>query len=148
MPSKNFSGQYASLETIAEYIAQASQEAGFDSKDTYAIQLAVDEACSNIIEHGYGEKKGGKICCGYQVLEDGLKITLQDWGEPFNPDEIPTPNFDVDLCDLKSRGAGLYFMKKLMDEVHFDFSSGDGNILTMIKRKTASPKNNPGLTSG
>ena len=88
MPSKNFAGQYTSLETIAEYITQASQDAGFDSKDTYAIQLAVDEACSNIIEHGYGEKKGGKICCGYQILENGLEITIQDWGKPFKPDEL------------------------------------------------------------
>lgn len=135
MPSKNFAGQFTSLEAIADFIAQASQDAGFDSKGIYAIQLAVDEACSNIIEHGYDELDHGKICCSYEVLKDGLKITIQDWGTPFNPDKVPEPNFEVDLCDLKPRGAGLYFIKKLMDEVQFDFDSGDGNLLTMVKRK-------------
>ena len=135
MPSKKFAGQYASLEAISEFVAQAAEEAEFDSKGIYAIKLAVDEACSNIIEHGYEEKKGGQIRCSYQVLNDGVKITLQDWGKPFNPEEIPDPNFNVELQDLKPRGAGLYFMKKLMDEVRFDFKSGDGNLLIMIKRK-------------
>lgn len=135
MPSKTFAGQYTSLEAIADFFAQAAQDAGFDSKGIYAIKLAVDEACSNIIEHGYGEDEGGKICCGYKVLRDGLKITIQDWSKPFKPEDVPDPNFDVNLCDLKPRGAGLYFMKNLMDEVIFDFESGDGNILIMIKRK-------------
>ena len=135
MPSKTFAGQYTSLTDIAEFVAQAAKEAGFDSKGTYAIKLAVDEACSNIVEHGYGENEGDEICCSYEVLKDGLKITIQDWSEPFNPGDIPEPNFDVDLDDLKPRGAGLYFMKNLMDEVEFDFNSGDGNLLVMIKRR-------------
>jgi serine/threonine-protein kinase RsbW len=135
MPLKTFAGQYNSLAEIADFFAQAAQEAGFNSKDTYAVKLAVDEACSNIIEHGYNEEKNAEICCSYEVLNDGLKIIIQDWGKPFTPDEVPEPDFDVDLCDLKPRGAGLYFMKKLMDEVSFDFDSGDGNILVMIKHK-------------
>ena len=135
MPSKTFAGQFASLAEIADFYAQAAQEAGFDSKETYAVKLAVDEACSNIIEHGYGEETCAEICCSYDVTDQGLKITIQDWGKTFAPDEIPEPNFNVDLCELKPRGAGLYFMKKLMDEVEFDFESGDGNILVMIKRK-------------
>ena len=135
MPSKNFTGQFTSLAAIADFYAQAAQEAGFGSKDTYAVKLAVDEACSNIIEHGYCGETDAEICCGYEVLDEGLKITIQDWGTPFAPEEIPEPNFNVDLCDLKPRGAGLYFMKKLMDEVEFDFESGDGNLLVMIKNK-------------
>jgi serine/threonine-protein kinase RsbW len=135
MPSKTFPGQYTSLEAISDFIAQAAQEAGFDSKGIYAIKLAVDEACSNIIEHSYGEKNEGNICCDYKIIHNGLEITIQDWGKPFNPDEVPDPNFNVVLEDLEPRGAGLYFMKNLMDEVMFDFESGDGNILVMIKRK-------------
>ena len=135
MPSKTFAGQYTSLAAIADFIARAAQEAGLNSKETYAVKLAVDEACSNIIEHSYQEEKGAKIRCSYIILNDGLKITIQDWGKPFSPDEIPDPNFEVDLNDLEPRGAGLYFMKNLMDEVKFDFESGDGNILTMIKHK-------------
>jgi serine/threonine-protein kinase RsbW len=133
MPSKTFVGQYTSLAAIADFIEKAAQEAGFNSKDTYAVKLAVDEACSNIIEHGYQEQKGSKIRCSYVILKDRLKITIQDWGKPFAPGEIPDPDFNVSLFDLGPRGAGLYFMKNLMDEIKWDFESGDGNILTMVK---------------
>jgi serine/threonine-protein kinase RsbW len=135
MPSKTFAGQYTSLAAIADFIAQAAQEANLNSKDTYAVKLAVDEACSNIIEHSYQEQEGSKIRCSYAVLKDGLKITIQDWGKPFAPGEVPDPDFNVALCDLEPRGAGLYFMKNLMDELKWDFESGDGNILTMVKHK-------------
>ena len=135
MPSKTFAGQYTSLAAIADFIAQAAQEAGLNSKDTYAVKLAVDEACSNIIEHSYQEQEGAKIRCSYVILKDGLKINIQDWGRPFTPDEIPDPDFNVALNDLQPRGAGLYFMRNLMDEIKWDFESGDGNILTMVKHK-------------
>ena len=135
MPSKTFAGRYACLADIAEFFDQAAQEAGFDSQNTYAIKLAVDEACTNIIEHGYGGEDCGEICCRYDVLPDGLEITMRDWGKAFDPDAIPEPNFDVPLQKLKTRGAGLYFLKKLMDEVNFEFETGDGNVLTLVKRK-------------
>ena len=96
MPSKTFAGQFTSLAAIADFIAQAAQEAGFNSKDTYAVKLAVDEACSNIIEHGYHEHEGSKIRCSYAILKDGLKITIQDWGEPFAPGhELPVKITEV-----------------------------------------------------
>jgi serine/threonine-protein kinase RsbW len=135
MPSNTFAGRYTNLAAIAEFVAQAAQEAGLNSKETYAVKLAVDEACTNIIEHSYGGESNSDILCSYEVIKDGLKITIQDWGKPFAPDEIPEPNFDVDLCDLEPRGAGLFFMKNMMDEVTFDFESGDGNILVMIKKR-------------
>lgn len=135
MPSKTFAGQYTSLAAIADFFAQAAQEIGLNSKDTYAVKLAVDEACSNIIEHGYQEQEGSKIRCSYHILKDKIKITIQDWGKPFTPSEIPDPDFNVALCDLEPRGAGLYLMRNLMDEVKWDFESGDGNILTMVKHK-------------
>ena len=43
MPSKKFAGRYASLEKIADFIAQAAQEAGFDNKGIYAITEKEDE---------------------------------------------------------------------------------------------------------
>ena len=135
MPSKTFVGQYASLAEIADFIAQAAQEAGLNSKDTYAVKLAVDEACSNIIEHSYQEQEDGQIRCSYVILKAGLEVTIQDWGRPFSPDEIPDPDFNVSLNDLQPRGAGLFFMRNLMDEIKWDFESGDGNILTMIKNR-------------
>jgi serine/threonine-protein kinase RsbW len=135
MPTKIFPGRYTSLADISEFIAQAAQEAGFDSKDIYTVKLAVDEACTNIIEHGYGGEGIGKIECSYSFDTEALTIKLRDWGGTFDPNDVPDPDFNVPLENLQPRGAGLYFMRKLMDKVQFSFNEKEGNQLIMVKKK-------------
>jgi len=135
MPTKIFPGRYASLAEISEFVAQASQDSGFDNKSVYAIKLAVDEACTNIIEHGYGGEGNGEIECTCDVETDALTIKLRDWGKAFSPNDVPDPDFDVLLENLQPRGAGLFFMRKLMDDVQFSFDDREGNLLVMVKRK-------------
>jgi len=54
--TKSFPGKYSSLERIGDFVRKIAKEAGFESLSVYSIEMAVDEACSNIIEHAYGEK--------------------------------------------------------------------------------------------
>lgn len=133
MPTKMFPGRYTSLAKISEFVGLAAQAAGFDSKSVYAVKLAVDEACTNIIEHGYGGEGIGKIECSYHYDAKGLTIELRDWGKKFNPCEVPEPDYDVPLEELQPRGAGLYLMRQLMDDVQFFFNDEDGNLLKLIK---------------
>jgi len=135
MPQKTFVGRLENLSQIGQYIAKAARKAGLDDEAIYAVELAVDEAATNIIEHGYGEGQDGKIVCSYEILQDGLKIILKDNAGEFDPDSVPEPSFyGKKIENLTPRGLGLFFIKKLMDEVIFDFSPGDGNSLTLIKK--------------
>lgn len=135
MPTQTFAGKYKYLAEIAEFISGVARDAGFDSKQVYALQLAVDEACTNIIEHGYGGEGRGDIVCACDPSANGLTITLKDWGKGFDPKGIPKPDYDVPLENLKPRGAGLYLMKKIMDKVQYKFDEAEGNQLTMFKRR-------------
>jgi serine/threonine-protein kinase RsbW len=130
-----FPGRLESLADIRDYVVQAAKRAGFNEKDVYAVELAVDEACTNIIEHAYGNKGVGEIELTCDIKTDELVITLRDQGKPFDPAKVPEPNFSVGLEELKPRGAGLFIMKKMMDEVKFTFDSEKGNTLRMVKRK-------------
>jgi serine/threonine-protein kinase RsbW len=134
MPTKTFPGRYTSLAGISEFIAKAAKDAGFKSKDIYAVKLAVDEACTNIIEHAYGGESEQQIECSCCSDSEGLTIKLRDWGAAFDPHKVPTPDFNVPLEELESRGAGLFFMRELMDEIKFKFDSS-GNLLVMKKKK-------------
>ncbi len=139
---------YASLERIGIFVNQVSKEAGFNEADCYKVQLAVDEACSNIIEHAYGgEATGEDITCTCKITEDDLIVELFDHGQAFDPAEIPPPNVTAALHARETGGLGLYFMRQLMDEVLFSFSPGSkdknggksrqGNHLILIKHKEA-----------
>lgn len=135
MPTRTFPGDYKSLAAIGEFITEIARSVGLESSQIYSVQLAVDEACTNIIEHGYGGEGQGEIICECEQIKDGLEIKLRDWGKSFDPNQIPEPDYDVPLEKLQSRGAGLYLMQKTMDEIQFKFDNTKGNLLTMIKLK-------------
>ena len=135
MVTRNFPGNFKSLAPISEFIVTQAEEVGFSPNDVYAIQTAVDEACANIIDHAYGGEDIGDIKISVKTLRNGLQIILKDKGEPFDPDEVPEPDTSSPLEIRKERGLGVFFMRKLMDDVIFDFSSHHGNTLTLIKYK-------------
>jgi serine/threonine-protein kinase RsbW len=135
MPKRIFPGNFGSLEGISEFIVEKAQKAGFSPNDVYAIQTAVDEACSNIIDHAYGGENKGEIFIKVTETKENLKIVLRDQGEPFDPENVPEPDLTSALEHRKERGLGIFFMQKLMDEVIFEFSEKRGNKLTLVKHK-------------
>lgn len=135
MYKATFPGRYKSLAKISEFVSRAIKEAGFDETTAYAVLVAVDEACTNIIEHAYGGEEQGDIQCSCEVTEDSLTIILRDRGAPFDPTAIPEPDFSVPLQELECRGAGLVLIQRIMDEIHFSSTPEGENVLTMVKRR-------------
>jgi len=129
-----FPGRFSSLAKIARLVRQASEEAGLNDTATYDVELAVDEACTNIIEHSYGGEGKGRIQCTCMTTEGGLCVTLRDWGSPFEPGYVPRPRRDVPLSKLRSRGAGLGLIQASMDKVRYARDPGGGNVLTLMKK--------------
>jgi serine/threonine-protein kinase RsbW len=118
--------------------------AGLGSRAVYAVQVAVDEACSNIMEHAYGGEGRGTIECTCRTTRDHLVIKLHDHGRPFDPATIPKPDLHADLAERHAGGLGLYFIQQLMDCVQFESTPEKGNTLTLTKRgETAAGPESP-----
>ena len=135
----NISAHYENLNAVREFVGWIASAAGMSERSVFAVQMAADEACTNIIEHAYGGESNQKIDCFCQVTPQELVITLHDHGQPFNPLKVPEPDFTASLEERDNGGLGLYLMRKLMDDVQFTFQPSDqprDNILTMIKRRT------------
>jgi len=128
-------GEFEHLAKIADFIDQVGREAGFDEDVIFHVQMAVDEACSNIIEHAYGSDKRGDILLHCKCQGGEWVVTLKDSGQAFDPTKVPTPKLGADLDEIQAGGLGLYFMRQLMDEVHFTFDRELGNELRMVKRE-------------
>jgi serine/threonine-protein kinase RsbW len=129
-------GQFNRLTEIAAFVTQSARRCGLNDDDVFHVEMAVDEACSNIIEHAYAAQAGDiEVACRCPVAGQ-FEVVLRDSGQPFDPEEVPMPNVGspVDLDTLNEGGLGLYFMRKLMDEVRFESAPGHGNTLTMLKR--------------
>ncbi len=128
------SSSLESLGEISDFVVSAARAAGLDDQAVWEVQLAVDEAATNVILHAYGGHEEGPITVQVDVRDDEFVICLHDRGKPFDPDAVPHPDLDSPLEARKTGGLGLYLMRKLMDRVDFHFDAGGYNLVTMAKR--------------
>jgi serine/threonine-protein kinase RsbW len=133
MRSIAFPGRFSSLNEIRAFYAQAAEEAALDQKSICEVELAVDEAAANIIDHAYEGEGKGDIECTYLAEPGKLEVIMRDRGRPFDPAKVKMPNTKDLPKRRKAGGLGLHFMNSLMDSVVFSFSKKDGNELRMIK---------------
>lgn len=122
------------LSDIAEFIQEAAGASGLDENQTYDIQMAVDEACTNIIQHAYHGRPDGTIDIVCEPRGKEFVVTLRDYGDHFDPKKVARPDTRKPLELRKIGGLGLFFIYTLMDRVKFDFSTARGNELTMAKK--------------
>jgi serine/threonine-protein kinase RsbW len=97
MQSIQFIAKFEYLDAIREFVGEIARAGGFSSKDVYNIQLAADEAASNIIEHAYEDVKNGVLEISCDVKDGALTIRMVDHGESFEPSTIPLPDLTADL---------------------------------------------------
>jgi len=125
--------EYSHLASIRRFVGEVGEDLDIPERALYELQLAVDEACTNVIEHGY-KGVGGKIEIQILPLNGGVQVVIRDWGIPFDPDSVPEPDVSAPLEERPLGGVGLFLMRKVMSQVHFDFDPQEGNTLTMIKK--------------
>ena len=122
------------LALIREFVAAVGVQAGFSSKELGQLELAVDEACANVIEHAYGPEVTKEVCIRATLDEDSVQIEVVDTGKGFDPSQVSQQNLDQMVAERRSGGLGMRLMKTLMDEVHYLVIPGQKNELRMIKR--------------
>lgn len=120
------------LSVIADFLATSMTQLDI-RKGIYEVQLAVDEACTNIIHHAYSSERG-TITISCELQDKDLVITIRDSGSPFDPSAVPPPDLRTNLEERRVGGLGIHLMRNIMDEVSYDFDSEKGN--TLIMRKT------------
>jgi anti-sigma regulatory factor (Ser/Thr protein kinase) len=137
---KCFRAEFCILDDVREFVGQAAETCGLDSDDVYRVQMAVDEAFSNIVEHAYAGEPLEEVECECVISTHKLTIILSDHGKPFDPNKVPRPRIHDPLDDREKGGLGIFFMRKLMDEIEYEMVAEPGkirprNVLTMVKRK-------------
>jgi serine/threonine-protein kinase RsbW len=127
---------YEAVRQIDSAIVELLQRAGgVDDETLYGVELAVHEVCTNIVEHAYGEKPGGRIAVHAAVEKSGfgskrrLLVELRDSGDAYTP----PPTNEIDLDTPHEGGYGLYLSRALLDEVRYE-RQALGNRWQLSKR--------------
>jgi len=129
--------QHANLRVISHFVHGIAHRLSLSDKSLFDIELAVEEAATNIINHAYPDAvTKGDILLHAEEINDRVQITLTDWGEPLNPHDVKPFDMDAPVETRIKGGMGLHFIHKLMDKVerHIAELPGEPNILTLEKR--------------
>lgn len=117
------------LETAQTFVRDNALRAGFDESRVQRIELALEEAIINIIDHAYGGNEGELMLCCTPVRE-GFEISLGDAGPPFNPLEAPLEKVASSITAQRVGGMGLPLIRSLADGFHYRREDGR-NVLTL-----------------
>jgi serine/threonine-protein kinase RsbW len=133
----------AELETLIAFRdlieGACGQHPMVDQQTCYDLKLAVEEACANVITHGYAGMNPGSIMLVLEFGRERVRVTLTDFGHPFEPCEPEAPDVEASLEGGLSHGFGLYFIYQTMDHISYK-TAEDGNHLMFIKRLPSSRK--------
>jgi serine/threonine-protein kinase RsbW len=124
----------ANLSMIRDFVTSIGEQAGLEPADVAKLELAVDEACANVIEHAYSRDMTKEVSVRATVDADAVEIDVIDTGQGFDPAAIEQVDLDKLISARKSGGLGMRLMKTLMDEVHYEMIPGKKNELRMIMR--------------
>ena len=123
------------LAMIREFVSSIGTQAGFSPKEVAQLELAVDEACANVIEHAYGADVTKEVTICATLTEENVQIDVIDTGQGFDPGKIEQKELDKLVSLRKSGGLGMRLIKSLMDEVQYQMIPGQKNELRMVKRR-------------
>jgi serine/threonine-protein kinase RsbW len=120
------------MATIDDFVADAMKKLGTEAQ-SFQVQLAVNEACANIIQYAYSGDCGQPIHISCSTMGNDLVIRIKDKGKPFEPDSVPAPDTQSGLFERELGGLGIFLMKRMMHEVRYVFRAGEYNELIMTR---------------
>lgn len=133
-------GHGSYLTYIRSFVTDLAQQVGFPEEDVAKIEIAVDEACSNVVKHAYSTKKQWcwqhkhpEIRLDVSVVNNQLIIEIQDHGQRFDFSAYRPEAIQQRLKEMKTGGYGVAIMREFMDEVTYNSSDATGNTLRLVK---------------
>lgn len=126
---KNDIEQIVFLEGFIETLAG---EVGIDPSQAMSLNLALEEAVTNVILYAYSEGTVGEVCIDAVWDAGQLTFTVTDSGKPFDPTGKEDADITLSAEERPIGGLGIFLVKQLMDEIKYERVDGK-NILTMKK---------------
>jgi len=128
------------LHLVRCFINQAACQAGFDDAETWKLMLAVDEACTNVIFHGYNRNPEKYFDITVEFKENRFVVHIDDVGKGYDLRNHPTPSMKDYISKPKPGGLGIKIIKNLVDEIDYQ-QTPNRNKLTLTKHLPLEPAN-------
>ncbi|MBR0077254.1 MAG: SpoIIE family protein phosphatase [Bacteroidales bacterium] len=117
---------------LADFMETIAEEKHLNQNDTMSLNLALEEAVTNVILYAYPDGSDGLVDIEAVLREHSIEFTITDSGFPFDPTAAPEADITL-LADERSIGGlGIHLVRQIMDEVRYQ-RRDNKNVLTLIK---------------
>ena len=131
------------LRTVTDFCQSVGRRLELGEKTLFQLDLAIEEAAANIVEHAYLPGKPGDMMLCIESIPDAIRLTLTDWGIPFDPDTVSPFDIHAPIETRMQGGMGLHFIHSMMDDVRRQAAPDGAN--TLILTKYLKPAHSDGL---
>jgi serine/threonine-protein kinase RsbW len=123
------------LRDVLRFVESACAELKIAGSDAFAVRLAAEEICTNIIDYGYGDVSG-PLAITIERSNGQAIITIHDRGRSFAPENAPAPDLTSDAEDRQIGGLGIHLVRQMMDSVEYSTAGNAGNTMRLVKKLT------------
>jgi len=137
MDSLRLPAKLGSLKPFQIFVTQKLKDQKLFPEIKFNIELVLEEILTNIFFYSNPSKETGDVVLECSIDETRLNITIQDWGVPFNPLTMETPELSQDISERQIGGSGIVLVRETVDEIKYRREEGK-NILTFSFKLTDS----------
>ena len=130
MESRIFKADVKELDNLFEYSSTLLEVLDFSKRDIIMINTALEEVFVNVAKYAYDT--GGEVEVSLSNDKNKVTFVFRDSGKPFNPLTKEDPNINASSEEREVGGLGIYMVKNIMDNTHYESKDGH-NVLTLVK---------------
>ena len=127
------------LSMIRDFVKSIGTQSGMGDMEVARLEMVVDEACANVMEHAYDADCTEEVSIRAIVDGDKVQIVVTDSGKGFDPATVEQLKLEELVSAKRTGGLGMRIIKSFMDEVHYEMQPGVKNELKMVKRLNKTP---------
>lgn len=129
MPILRLPAKIESFEALRSFIIEEIKRRGVIGELIPPVDLVLEEVLVNVINYAYPGADGD---VEVECASDGpgtFRLTIRDWGAPFNPIEQADPDLSTDIAERRAGGLGIFLVKRMTNRLHYEYTGG-ANVLT------------------
>jgi serine/threonine-protein kinase RsbW len=127
------SANTAELQKVRDFVEAAVMDAGFTERDRRLVTLAIDEAVTNILLYADVHKSVETVTVAIDADEVRLKTVIEENATVFDVPDIRNGDMEAYVRREGAYKMGIFLIRKIMDEISYQFKKGFENTLTLVK---------------
>lgn len=118
---------------LAEFVENICESAGVNPSLTMSLNLALEEAVTNVMLYAYPEGEDGQVEVECKPENGVMTFEIRDSGKPFDPTQQADADVTLGVQERPIGGLGIFLVRQIMDEVSYE-RKNDKNVLKLVKR--------------